>query len=142
FVVVPAVETSGFLTLVGGKLAALTGGNLVATATIILWSSAILSAVIDNIPFVATMIPLIKGMTPAFGGPGAIEPLWWSLSLGACLGGNGTLTGASANLAVAGIAERNGIRFGFMRYLVYGAPLTLVSIAICPISLSLRDFLR
>ena len=140
FVVVRAVETSGFLTLVGGKLVALTGGNLVATATIILWSSAILSAVIDNIPFVATMIPLIKGMTPAFGGPGAIEPLWWSLSLGACLGGNGTLTGASANLAVAGIAERNGIRFGFMRYLVYGAPLTLVSIAICQIYLWLRYF--
>src|SRR5262249_49937399 len=111
FVVVHAVEGSGFLTLVGGKLVTLTGGNLVVAATIILWVSAILSAVIDNIPFVATMIPLIKGMAPAYGGPGAIEPLWWSLSLGACLGGNGTLTGASANLAVAGIAERNGIRF-------------------------------
>ena len=63
-----------------------------------------------------------------------------ALSLGACLGGNGTLTGASANLAVAGIAERNGIRFGFMRYLVYGAPMTLVSIAICQIYVWLRYF--
>ncbi len=140
FVVVHAVETSGFLALVGGKLVALTGGNLAVAATIILWSSAILSAVIDNIPFVAAMIPLIKGMTPAYGGPGAIEPLWWSLSLGACLGGNGTLTGASANLAVAGIAERNGIRFGFMRFLAYGAPLTLVSIVICQIYIWLRYF--
>jgi Na+/H+ antiporter NhaD/arsenite permease-like protein len=140
FVVVHAVEASGFLTLVGGKLVALTGGNLVVAGTIILWVSAILSAVIDNIPFVATMIPLIKGMAPAYGGPNAIEPLWWSLSLGACLGGNGTLTGASANLAVAGIAERNGIRFGFMRYLTYGAPLTLVSIAICQIYVWLRYF--
>ena len=140
FVAVHAVEASGFLTLVGGKLVALTGGNLVVAATIILWISAILSAVIDNIPFVATMIPLIKGMAPAFGGPNAIEPLWWSLSLGACLGGSGTLTGASANLAVAGIAGRNGIRFGFMRYLIYGAPLTLVSIAICQIYVWLRYF--
>jgi Na+/H+ antiporter NhaD/arsenite permease-like protein len=140
FVVVHAVATSGFLTLVGGKLVTLTGGHLMAAAIIILWVSAILSAVIDNIPFVATMIPLIKGMAPAYGGPGAIEPLWWSLSLGACLGGNGTLTGASANLAVAGIAKRNGIRFGFMRYLAYAAPLTLVSIAICQLYIWLRYF--
>jgi Na+/H+ antiporter NhaD/arsenite permease-like protein len=140
FVVVHAVETSGLLTAIGGKLVTLTGGDLAAAATIILWSSAILSAVIDNIPFVATMIPLIKGMTQAYGGHGAIEPLWWSLSLGACLGGNGTLTGASANLAVAGVAQRNGIRFGFMRYFVYGAPLTLVSIAICQVYIWLRYF--
>ena len=68
----------------------------------ILWASAVLSAIVDNIPFVATMIPLIKSMAPAFGGPDKIEPLWWCLSLGACLGGNGTLIGASANLTVAG----------------------------------------
>src|SRR5579872_2953795 len=131
FVVVHAVESSGLLALLGGKLVALTGGNLASAGTLILWMSAILSAMLDNIPFVATMIPLIKGMAPAFGGPHAIEPLWWCLSLGACLGGNATLTGASANLAVAGLAERNGIRFGFVRYFTYGAPLTLVSIAIC-----------
>ncbi|MGO9049238.1 MAG: SLC13 family permease [Xanthobacteraceae bacterium] len=140
FVVVHAVEASGFLTLVGGKLVALTGGNLAAAGTIILWVSAVLSALLDNIPFVATMIPLMKGMAPAYGGPDAIEPLWWCLSLGACLGGNGTLTGASANLAVAGIAERNGIRFGFVPYLAYGVPLTLVSIAICQIYVWLRYF--
>ena len=69
-----------------------------------------------------------------------IEPLWWSLSLGACLGGNGALTGAPARLAVAGIAERNGSRFGFMRYLAYGTPLTLVSIVICQGYVWLRYF--
>jgi Na+/H+ antiporter NhaD/arsenite permease-like protein len=102
--------------------------------------SAVLSAVLDNIPFVATMIPVIKGMAGAYGGPDAIAPLWWCLSLGACLGGNGTLTGASANLAVAGIAERNGIRFGFIQYLAYGVPMTLVSIGICQAYVWLRYF--
>jgi Na+/H+ antiporter NhaD/arsenite permease-like protein len=140
FVVVHAVEASGLLALVGGKLVALTGGNLAAAGSIILWVSAILSAILDNIPFVATMIPLIKDMAPAFGGPNAIEPLWWCLSLGACLGGNGTLTGASANLAVAGIAERNGIRFGFVQYLRYGVPMTFISIAICQVYVWLRYF--
>ncbi len=140
FVVVHAVEASGFLSVVAGRLVTLTGGNIAFAGTIILWVSAVLSAILDNIPFVATMIPLIKGMAPAFGGPKAIEPLWWCLSLGACLGGNGTLTGASANLAVAGIAERNGIRFGFVQYLAYGVPLTLVSIAICQVYVWLRYF--
>ena len=72
-----------------------TGGDLALTGYAILWASAYLSAIVDNIPFVATMIPLVKSMAPAFGGPQAIEPLWWCLSLGACLGGNGTLIGAS-----------------------------------------------
>jgi Na+/H+ antiporter NhaD/arsenite permease-like protein len=115
FVVVHAVEASGVLGLLAGKVVGLTGGRIAIAGAVILWSSAALSAIFDNIPFVATMIPLIKTMAPAFGGPREIEPLWWCLSLGACLGGNGTLTGAAANLAVAGIAERNGIRFGFAR---------------------------
>ena len=140
FVVVHAVEASGLLALVGGKLVALTGRNLATAGSIILWVSAILSAILDNIPFVATMIPLIKGVAPAFGGPNAIEPLWWCLSLGACLGGNGTLTGASANLVVAGIAERNGIRFGFVQYLRCGVPMTFISIAICQAYVWLRYF--
>jgi Na+/H+ antiporter NhaD/arsenite permease-like protein len=140
FVVVHAVEVSGLLGLIAGKLVTLTGGNIAAAGALILWMSAVLSAVLDNIPFVATMIPLIKGMAGAYGGPGAIAPLWWCLSLGACLGGNGTLTGAAANLAVAGIAERNGIRFGFIQYLAYGVPLTLVSIVICQVYVWLRYF--
>jgi Na+/H+ antiporter NhaD/arsenite permease-like protein len=140
FVVVHAVEVSGLLRLSADKLVALTGGNIAAAGAIILWVSAVLSAVLDNIPFVATMIPVIKGTAGAYGGPDKIEPLWWCLSLGACLGGNGTLIGASANLTIAGIAERNGIRFGFIQYLAYGVPMTFVSIAICQLYVWLRYF--
>ena len=140
FVVVHAVEVSGLLGLLADRLVALTGYNLAVAGAGILWMSAFLSAIIDNIPFVATMIPLIKSMAPTYGAPETVAPLWWCLSLGACLGGNGTLTGAAANLAVAGIAERNDIHFGFMRYLRYGAPMTLVSIAICQVYVWLRYF--
>jgi Na+/H+ antiporter NhaD/arsenite permease-like protein len=140
FVVVHAVEVSGLLHVIADKLVALTGGNIATAGAIVLWASAVLSAAFDNIPFVATTIPVIKGMAGAFGGPAKIEPLWWCLSLGACLGGNGTLIGASANLTIAGIAERNGIRFGFVQYLAYGAPMTLVSIAICQLYVWLRYF--
>jgi Na+/H+ antiporter NhaD/arsenite permease-like protein len=98
----------------------------------------VLSAIVDNIPFVATMIPLIKSMAPAFGGPENLTPLWWSLSLGACLGGNGTLIGASANLTVAGIAERNGISFRFWDYTKLAFPLMLISVAISHVYIWLR----
>ncbi len=140
FVVVHAVEVSGILRIAADRLVTLTGGNIAGAGALILWISALLSAVLDNIPFVATMIPLIKGMAAAYGGPGAIGPLWWCLSLGACLGGNGTLIGTSANLTVAGIAERNGIRFGFVQYLVYAVPMTIVSIGICQLYVWLRYF--
>jgi Na+/H+ antiporter NhaD/arsenite permease-like protein len=130
FVVVRGVEVGGLLALLANALVAATGGDLATTGYAILWASAFLSAIVDNIPFVATMIPLIKSMAPAFGGADKIEPLWWCLSLGACLGGNGTLIGASANLTVAGIAERNGVPFRFVTYLVYGMPMMIVSIAI------------
>ena len=140
FVVVHAVEASGVLGLLADKVVGLTGARIATAGAVILWSSAFLSAIFDNIPFVATMIPLIKNMGPAYGGPTEIEPLWWCLALGACLGGNGTLIGAASNLAVAGIAERNGIRFGFVRYLAYGAPMTLVSIAFCQIYVWVRYF--
>jgi Na+/H+ antiporter NhaD/arsenite permease-like protein len=140
FVVVHAVEVSGLLGLLADKLVALTGGNMALAGAMILWLSAVLSAILDNIPFVATMIPVIKSMAPAYGGAHAIEPLWWCLSLGACLGGNATLVGASANLTVAGIAERNGVPFGFLRYMAYGLPMTFVSIVICQIYVWLRYF--
>jgi Na+/H+ antiporter NhaD/arsenite permease-like protein len=81
---------------------------------------------------------LIKAMAPTFGGPEGLLPLWWALSLGACLGGNGTLIGASANLTVAGIAERDGVPFRFMTYLLYAFPMMLVSIAISHVYLYVR----
>jgi Na+/H+ antiporter NhaD/arsenite permease-like protein len=130
FVIVHGVDVGGLLTLLATNLVTATGGDLATTGYAILWSSAFLSAIVDNIPFVATMIPLIKNMAPALGGPEKIEPLWWALSLGACLGGNGTLIGASANLTVAGIAERNGVPFRFLTYTAYALPMMIVSILI------------
>jgi len=140
FIVVHGVDVSGLLALLANKLAAATGGDLATTGYVILWGSALLSAIIDNIPFVATMIPLIKNMAASYGGADKIEPLWWSLSLGACLGGNGTLIGASANLTVAGIAERNGVPFRFLTYTMYAFPMMIVSIAISHVYLWWRYF--
>jgi Na+/H+ antiporter NhaD/arsenite permease-like protein len=140
FIVVHGVDHGGLLTVLANKLVAATGGDMAWAGYAILWASAVLSAIVDNIPFVATMIPLIKSMAPSFGGPDAIQPLWWCLSLGACLGGNGTLVGASANLTVAGLAERNGVSFSFMKYTIYAFPLMLVSVAICHVYVWLRYF--
>lgn len=130
FIVISGVESTGLLAILANKLVEATGGDLATTAIAILWASAILSAIIDNIPFVATMIPMIKAMAPTFGGPEGLLPLWWALSLGACLGGNGTLIGASANLTVAGMAERAGIQFGFLKYTKTAFPIMLITVAI------------
>ena len=140
FIVIAGVEHAGLLRLLADQLLAVTGGDFTLTGVSILWASAVLSAIVDNIPFVATMIPLIKSMAPAFGGPETLLPLWWCLSLGACLGGNGTLIGASANLTVAGIAERNGIPFSFATYTRIAFPLMLVHVAIAQVYLWWRYF--
>ena len=140
FIVVHGVEVSGFLKLLADQLVAATGGNMAHAGYAILWASAVLSAIVDNIPFVATMIPLIKSMAAAYGGPDKIEPLWWCLSLGACLGGNGTLIGASANLTVAGLSERAGVPFRFLTYTYYAFPMMLVSIAIAHVYVWWRYF--
>jgi len=140
FIVVHGFDVAGAIGILSRQLLAATGGDFAATAYAILWGSAVLSAIVDNIPFVATMIPLIKAMAPAYGGADKIEPLWWCLSLGACLGGNGTLIGASANLTVAGIAERNGIPFRFMTYTLYAFPMMVVSVAICHVYIWWRYF--
>jgi Na+/H+ antiporter NhaD/arsenite permease-like protein len=140
FVIVGGVERAGVLAYLAKQLLAATGGNLEVTVLAILWGAAILSALVDNIPFVATMIPLIKSMAPQLGGDAAILPLWWALSLGACLGGNGTLIGASANLTVAGIAERGGVPVRFFEFLKLGFPLMVLSIALCHVYLLIRFF--
>ena len=138
FIVVHGLDSTGALKLLADQLLALTGGDLTATTMTILWASAILSAFVDNSPFVATMIPLIKAMAPTFGGPEGLMPLWWALSLGACLGGNGTLIGASANLVVAGFAERAGQPIRFMPFLLTAFPMMLMSVAICTVYLYWR----
>ena len=140
FIVVHGVDVGGLLNLLANRLVAATGGNLSHAGYAILWAAAFLSAIVDNIPFVATMIPLIKAMAPSFGGADHIEPLWWCLSLGACLGGNGTLIGASANLTVAGIGDRNGVPFSFITYTLYAFPMMVVSVAVCHVYVWWRYF--
>jgi len=138
FIIVTGVEHTGVIEMLAHKTLALTGGNFNATVAAILWVSAIASAMIDNIPFVATMIPLIHNMAPTFGGADALVPLWWALALGACLGGNGSLIGASANLIVAGFAQRAGHPIAFLVFLRHAFGLMLISIVISHIYLYLR----
>lgn len=137
FVVVAGVEKSGALHILAGEIAAFTGGDLGKTAIVILWVSAIASALVDNIPFVATMIPVIQNMAPLFSADD-LNTLWWSLALGACLGGNGSLVGASANLVVAGFAERAGQPIHFLGFMLLAFPLMLMSIAVSTVYLALR----
>ncbi len=138
FVMVEGVSKTGLLDILGEKLLAATGGDPTVTVLTVLWVSALLSAVLDNIPFVATMIPLVKGLEPAFGGAEGLHPVWWALALGACLGGNGSLIGASANLTVAGIAERAGVSFRFTKFSVRAFPLMLLSVGIAHVYLWVR----
>jgi len=138
FILVAGVERAGLLDILARKLVAATGGEMTTMAFTVLWASAILSAIIDNIPFVATMIPVIKDMAPVFGGAEHLMPLWWALALGACLGGNGSLIGASANLIVAGTAERQGVPFKFKTFTLTAFPLMLISVAISHVYLWLR----
>jgi len=138
FIVVTGVEHVGVIAWMAGETLKLTGGDFNATAAAILWISALASAVIDNIPFVATMIPLIGSMAPTFGGDQMIIPLWWALALGACLGGNGSLIGASANLIVAGFAQRAGHPIGFLQFTKHAFFLMLISIVIAHLYLYLR----
>jgi Na+/H+ antiporter NhaD/arsenite permease-like protein len=130
FVLVHGIEQAGLLGILSNKVLEYTGGNITYTAMTILWVSAVFSAIVDNIPFVATMIPIIKDMAPAFGGAENLMPLWWSLALGACLGGNGSLIGASANLIVAGYAERAGHRIRFISFMLLAFPMMFLSILV------------
>ncbi|AGL00813.1 SLC13 family permease [Desulfoscipio gibsoniae] len=129
FVVVGALEEVGVIEAIASLALDITGGELLPAGLLILWLSAIASAFVDNIPFVATMIPLIHDMG-RLGGIGDLNFLWWSLSLGACLGGNGTIIGASANVVVIGMAEKRGAPISFMTFFKVAFPLMLLSIVI------------
>ncbi|MFZ5649062.1 MAG: SLC13 family permease [Bacillota bacterium] len=136
FIVVGGLEHVGIIEAVAKKSLELTGGEMVSTGLLILWLSAIASAFVDNIPFVATMIPLIQDMG-RLGGITDLNPLWWSLSLGACLGGNGTLIGASANVVVAGMAEKRGTVITFIHFTKVAFPMMIMSIIISTVYLLL-----
>ena len=140
FVIVGAVARTGILDYAGARLVGLTHGSVEETALVLLWAGAILSALVDNIPFVITMIPLVKSIAPSLGGNAAVLPVWWALALGACLGGNGTLIGSAANLTVAGVAERSGVPMDFWRYNRLAFPLMLLSIVLCHLYVVWRFF--
>lgn len=141
FMIVGAVEHSGLLKMLGEYLTEATRGDLQTMATAVLWVSAVLSSVLDNIPFVATMIPLLEEASANLGvGQDAFMPVWWALALGACLGGNGTLIGASANLTVAAFAEKAKQPIGMLQFAKYAFPLMLVTVLLSHIYLWLRYF--
>ncbi|ABK61007.1 MULTISPECIES: SLC13 family permease [Clostridium] len=133
FIMTGVLEKVGLMNILAAKTLELTKGSLLFSAVLVLWISAIASSFIDNIPFVATMIPLIKAMATA--GHMNVLPLWFALSLGSCLGGNGTIVGASANLIVIGIAEKSGHKISFKDYFKIGFPLMLISICISTVYL-------
>jgi len=136
FILVVALEEVGAIRMLAEGLLKLTGGNMTATTLSVLWGSAIFSAVIDNIPFVATMIPLVKDLGTIAGLP--LAPIWWALALGADIGGNATLVGASANVVVSGIASKEGHGIGFGEYMKMALPLTFVALVMCSIYVFFR----
>jgi Na+/H+ antiporter NhaD/arsenite permease-like protein len=138
FMLVEAVVKVGIVGGVADALAAASGGRLDVATIGLLWASALASAVVDNIPYTATAIPVVERLIE--GGLRA-DPLWWSLALGACLGGNLTIVGASANIVVANLAARDGHPITFMQFFRLGLVVVLVSLAISTIYLWLRYLL-
>jgi Na+/H+ antiporter NhaD/arsenite permease-like protein len=135
FITVESLVKVGIIEMIAQKALALTQGNLMATSFFVLWLSAIVSGVVDNIPYTATMIPLVKSL----GAAGMqIETLWWSLALGADLGGNFTLVGASANVVVASFAERSGYRITFVQFFKYSFLITFITMLISTIYVWIR----
>ena len=136
FVLVGGLVETGVIKMLAQEAINITNGDITTTAVLILWMSAIASSFIDNIPFVATLIPLIQDMGNM--GLTNLDPLWWSLSLGACLGGNGTLIGASANVVVASMAAKRGVIITFVGFLRIAFPVMLLTIVIANIYVFLR----
>ena len=136
FILVGALVETGVIKMLAEEAIKITNGDLTATSMLILWMSAYASAFIDNIPFVATLIPLIQDMGQM--GMTNLDPVWWSLSLGACLGGNGTLIGASANVVVASMAAQRGKPISFISFMKIALPMMTLSIAISSVYIWLR----
>ena len=149
FIIIGGVVKVGLIKWLSIKVLEITQGNLFATSMVVMWFSAFASAFIDNIPYVATMNPLIvdmaKQLWPNVSGIQLLHhpdlmPLWWSLALGACLGGNGTAIGASANVIVVGMSEKAGKKISFMKFMAYGMPLMIMTVVIATIYVWLRYY--
>jgi Na+/H+ antiporter NhaD/arsenite permease-like protein len=149
FIIIGGVVKVGLIKWMSSEVLKITQGNLFGTAMIVMWFSAFASACIDNIPYVATMNPLIidmaKQLWPNLSGPQLLHhpdlmPIWWSLALGACLGGNGTAIGAAANVIIVGMAEKMGHPISFKKFMLYGMPLMIESVLICTLYVWLRYY--
>ena len=149
FIIVGGIVKVGLIQYMSAQVLALTQGNILATSMVVMWFSAFASAIIDNIPYVATMNPLIIDMArqlwPHESGTQLLQhaqlmPIWWSLALGACLGGNGTAIGASANVIVVGISEKLGHKISFLKFMMYGMPLMLMTVVISTLYVWIRYF--
>jgi Na+/H+ antiporter NhaD/arsenite permease-like protein len=140
FVLVGGLEVTGFVGRIAELLTGL-GGASALTALIIMWGSAAASGIVDNIPFTATMIPVIENFAEARRlSEAEVRPLWWALALGADFGGNATLIGASANVVVAGMSEQAGKKIAFLRFMVYGIPVTVISLAVASLYVVVRYY--
>jgi Na+/H+ antiporter NhaD/arsenite permease-like protein len=149
FIIIGGVVKVGLIKWMSVQVLAITQGNMFATSMVVMWFSAFASAFIDNIPYVATMNPLIvdmaKQLWPDLSGLSLLHhadlmPLWWSLALGACLGGNGTAIGASANVIVVGMSEKLGKRISFGKFMLYGMPMMVMTVIIATIYVWLRYY--
>jgi Na+/H+ antiporter NhaD/arsenite permease-like protein len=140
FVMVGALVANGVVDALARSALHATGGRLWLSSMVLLWASAGLSAIVDNIPYVATLSPLVERLVAAAGGNEHGQVLWWSLAIGADLGGNATAIGASANVVVLGLAERAGRPISFWHFTRYGLVVTVVSIALAVPYLWLRFF--
>jgi len=141
FVLVGGLEVTGFVGRIAEFLTGVSNSPAV-TAMLVMWGSAFASGIVDNIPFTATMIPVIQELAQAEGlSEAEVRPLWWALAIGADFGGNFTLIGASANVVVAGMSERAGKKISFLRFMAYGIPVTLISLAVATPYVLLRYYL-
>jgi Na+/H+ antiporter NhaD/arsenite permease-like protein len=138
FVIVGGLEKTGVINYLADQMIIATDGEAVKASQLILWMSAVATTFINSIPYTATMISVIENMGAAAGGN--VDPLWWALSLGACLGGNGTIIGAAANIIVAGFTQKTDYPLRFKEYLKVGLPLMFVSIALASVYIYFRYF--
>jgi Na+/H+ antiporter NhaD/arsenite permease-like protein len=149
FIIIGGVVKVGLIKWMSIQVLEITQGNMLGTSMVVMWFSAFASAFIDNIPYVATMNPLIidmaKQLWPNLSGIELLHhpdlmPVWWSLALGACLGGNGTAIGASANVIIVGMAEKMGHPISFKQFMLYGMPLMIESVIVSMIYVWLRYY--
>ncbi|WP_172136268.1 ArsB/NhaD family transporter [Adlercreutzia sp. ZJ473] len=135
FIIVGAMTETGVIEMLAQALIDVTGGDVFLTMLVLVFASAIVSSFLDNIPFVATMIPILLTMESS---GMDVMPLWWAVSLGACLGGNGSLIGASANVVLSDISKKNGYEITFVQFLKVGFPLMMVTVVISAVYLVIR----